>query len=119
MAESGAIDLTHVTQVLTGSHRQQIDELIQLILHKNALGVTQFFGRLRAQNVDAGFFTKSLYHFLYEQVVANVKGEPNLVLNNKQARFLLRTLMTLPPSGNMPYLNLELSLLDMFAATKK
>ena len=119
VSDNGDITLQTVQKLLTGTNEQLLGELIKIILDKNSLALTQYFARLRADNVNEKFFTTSFYRYLYQQLLNNIKGQKELPLNDKQARFLLKTLLTLPESREIPFLSLELGLLEIFAAAKK
>lgn len=119
VATQGAVTLERVEQLLSSNQQTQIQQLIKIFLQKDLLGLTTFFAELRSQVVDEKAFLTNLANFLYEQLLANLKGEKQLLLKQNQAQFLLNQLSNLSENHYLPFLNLELALITIISKTKK
>ncbi len=110
-----------VEQQVTGSYRQQIEQLVQLVLAKDSAGVASLFQELRQANLDQDFFFKQLcahLHLNLLQALGVVAGKA--VVNQAVAQFLLTELQTiqLASSTGIAYLPLELKLLELIYRSK-
>ncbi len=118
VASRGKINLAHVDQTLGANQDEQLIALIKIVLQKDALALVKFFANLRAAGTQEKFFLSELVNFIYQQLLANVRGEKKLLLTQNQAHFLLKNLTVMPQASLLPFLNLELMLLEIFSKSK-
>ena len=118
VSQQGDITLDHVRTLLVGTQDQQLTTLTTIILKKDNQQLIDFFADLRQLNVSEDFFLKNFATFLYHQLTANLQGQTT-ALTATQTKFLLDLLLRLPASNFIPYLNLELALLEVFGKSKK
>ncbi|MBQ6449947.1 DNA polymerase III subunit gamma/tau [bacterium] len=119
VAQSGEISVAQVEKLLVGGLDQQIETLVTITLNKDEQALVDYFANLRALNLDESFFLKTLLTFLYDQLIANIKKTGPTKLNYKQTEFLLKKLIRVTPNTIVPYLELELTLLEIFSQAKK
>ncbi|MBQ6154329.1 DNA polymerase III subunit gamma/tau [bacterium] len=113
------VTLERVHKLLVGGQQEQIEQLLQIVMTKDSQQLVDFFDKLRQQQTNESFWLKNLYHFLYEQLVANINGQ-KVQLNDKQARFLLSTLLATGENYSpIAFLPVELQFLEIFEQAKK
>ncbi len=115
----GDITNQKVNELLIGNQNQQLHSLIQIILTKDQIKLIEFFAQLRQNNFDEKFFIKNLFQYLHQQLIANLKGEKNLTLTQAQATFLLQKMLSYQFNSQIPFLNLELIILEIICKKKK
>ncbi len=118
VSNAGPITLETVQTHLVSNHAEKVEALVKLIVAKDSLSLTKFFAELRALDFDEKYFTRCFFQYLYDQLLANIRGQ-QAALNDKQARFLLKSLLGSSQTAPIPFLSLELALLDIIAAAKK
>lgn len=119
VANYGAITLATVREHLCGDQNQLVQELVELILQKNQEKLIDFFANLRRKNWQEKILVENFFHFLHQQLIDNIKKEKNLLLTQAQAQFLLNDLLEVKVGLTIPYLDLELKILQIFAKAKK
>lgn len=119
VANYGEISLTKVNKYLVGNQEELLKELVKIILAKDELAAIDFFARLRQREADEKVFIKNLFNFLYQQLIANIKKDGQSLLSKNQAQFLLNHLLEVKLSAPLPYLDLELKVLEIFSKAKK
>ncbi len=119
VANYGAITLKNVREHLCGDQNQLVKELIDLILQKNQEKLIDFFANLRQQNWQEKILIENFFNFLHQQLVGNIKKEKSLILTQAQAQFLLNSLLEVKTGLAIPYLDLELKILQILAKAKK
>lgn len=119
VANHGAITLKNVREHLGGDQNQLVKELIDLILQKNQEKLIDFFANLRQQNWQEKILVENFFNFLHQQLVGNIKKEKDLILTQAQAQFLLNSLLEIKVGLSIPYLDLELKILQILAKAKK
>lgn len=119
IASQGEINLEQVDKLLSSNQQAEIQQLLEIFLQKDLIALTSFFAKLRSQAVEEKFFLTNLANYLYEQLLANLRGEKKLLLKQNQAQFLLNQLSNLSENHYLPFLNLELALITLISKTKK
>lgn len=119
IATQGEINLKQADKLLSSNQQAEIQQLLEIFLQKDLIALTSFFAKLRSQAIEEKFFLTNLANYLYEQLLANLRGEKNLLLKQNQAQFLLNQLTNLSENHYLPFLNLELALITLINKTKK
>ena len=119
VADHGEINLAAVKKYLADDQEELVQELIKIILAKDEKAAVDFFARLRLQTTAEKFFIKNLFDFLYQELVANIKNEGQPLLSKSQTQFLLNQFLDLRFNSPLPYLDLELKVLQIFSKAKK
>ncbi len=117
VAQTGSITSENVQKLLMGDITAHIQKLTTLMIKKDEQGLINFFASLRQNNVDENFFRQSLFSFLHQQLIDNIKNNP-VSLNFKQTHFLLKQLLAARANSPIPYLDLELTLLEICEQAK-
>lgn len=121
-SQSGKLDLQAITQLTGGNLEQLVEQLLHLVLAKNQTQLGQFFEQLRSKNTPEKEFYKTLLSHLHQQLLIGLQvktGQPQLAL--PVCQFLLKQLLSLDLTTEsiIPFLSLEIALLEMIAKAKK
>ncbi len=119
VANYGAITEENVIEHLTGDQTQLVRELVEIILTKNEVAAVDFFAKVRAQAWQEKFLINEFFEFLHAELVKGIKKEKPTVLSQAQAGFLLGELTDLRLGLTIPYLDLELKILQILEKAKK
>lgn len=119
VANLGEITTKNVAQYLGGEQQETVTKLVKIILAKDESQLVDFFAQMRANGVDEKTFIQNLFDFLYQELVNNIKKQPTMMLSRTQAQFLLTTLVEVKIGLTVPYLDLELKILQIFSRAKK
>ncbi len=110
------IDVARTETLLTSSLTEEVTQLAELIVSKDARGVSQLFASLRQNNRDPEFFFKQLCAYLHTSLLQSLGVVPGTTtVPQAVAQFLLSELQTLSlsTSSGIPFLPLELKSLDL------
>lgn len=119
VANYGAVTRESVREHLSGDQDKLIEDLLNLIIKKDQPGLVDLFATWRADGWQEKMVVDSLLDFLHRQLVANIKKETGKVLTQAQAQFLLTNLLEVKTGLTIPYLDLELRVLQIVAKAKK
>ncbi len=119
-AVSGSITVDSVQEVTGTQSEQQLLEIIQAVTTKDASQLVALFQALRSQGTPPQLFMRQLLTYLHQTVIAHYTGETKQPVSLPVAQFLLKELSMVEPSHPLiPFLPLELALLDMIDKAKK
>ncbi len=115
------ITLEAIDKLIGGSAMVEVKKLIQLILDKDQVGLTQFFNSLRERNLDQEYFYQSLFTYLHQNLLGSLGAiDTKPQLEQKVSLFLLNQLtsLNLYQSSPIAFLPLELRLLMLVDKAK-
>lgn len=105
-----------VNQHLSLSSAQQTEALIAAVINKDPQAVVKIMKSVRAAQIDAAYFLRSLCQYLHADLLKSLGVEPGSAFTTPTiARFLLQEISQLPlqDTSPIPLLSLELKLLDL------
>jgi len=122
MTNSGqVVSVDLVNTHLTGSTQQRLESVISAVLSKDVTKVVESMESLRQNQVDQQFFFRQLCAHLHYSLLVSAgvhSGQP--ALPQAVSQFLLNELqhLTLSDSTGIPFLSLELKLLELITRSK-
>ncbi len=118
VANHGEINLANVEKYLSSDYEDLLLQLVKAIKEKDQLAIAEFFSLLRQKNINENYFYKNFLEFLYQELLGNLQQKKNLSLNQSQAQFLLEQFVELKGNAMIPFLDLELKILQILQKSK-
>ena len=109
------LKLATVQQKLRSVTNSQVNQLVQALLEKNSVQITQIFADLRSEGADPQFFFKKLLGYLHSQLILSFADDQKPTVSQRIAHFLLTQLekVELKKDSIIPLLGLELKFLEL------
>lgn len=121
LSQSSPITTDLIKSVIQASYLQQVEQLVQLVLQKDAQGVTNLFQSLRIDAVHPDHYVKQLLSYIHQKMLTAIQSPASAAFSTAIAVFLLKefskpeVLQTTP----IPLLGLEIACLDMILRSKQ
>lgn len=122
VCQSGKFDLDALNTIAGGNLEQAVKDLVTIILAKDELKLSTFFVQLRIKNTPEKNFYQTLLFFLHEQLLIALQVKTGKQQVAKPVcQFLLKKLLSLDliQESIIPFLVLEIALLELIAKAKK
>lgn len=119
--QHGELTSTAVSSLEQGYQPAQLSRLLELILQKDAVELAQYFEQARQLNLNSQEFFRRFLEFLYQELVLSLDPKAKSLASSAALLYLLKALMVLPAreTGPIPFLSLEITLLDIVLRSKK
>lgn len=117
----GNLKKESVEQIQQGYSTSALAQLLELVLQKDGSGIADYFTEARNLQLNSQEFFRRWLEYLHQELLLSLQSDKKAITSSAALLYILKALLALPAreNGPVPFLQLEVTLLDMILRPAK